>query len=132
MVTYGDGVADININKLLAFHKKQKTIGTITGVNPVSKYGMIKTDNHYQVTGFVEKPKLNDRINGGFMVFNYEYFEYLKFGEMEHPSFIRLLKKHQLSMYPLTGEWIAIDTYREYEQVNTIWKNNQAFWKIWD
>src|ERR1035437_9002545 len=72
MVTYGDGVTDLNISSVLKFHKKQKTIGTITGVHPRSKYGLVKIDKNDLVKGFEEKPVLADWVNGGYMVFRSE------------------------------------------------------------
>lgn len=130
MVTYGDGVSNININALLAFHKKQKTIGTITGVHPRSKFGLIKTDKDAFVKKFVEKPILNEWVNGGFMVFNKKVFDYLQTGEMEHEALKRLSKERQLSLYYHTGFWHAMDTYSDVSTLNTLW-NTDPQWKIW-
>ncbi|SRR5258708_40108139 len=131
MVTYGDGVADINIKNLLRFHKTQKTVGTITGVHPHSKYGLIELGRDKRVTSFVEKPILSDWVNGGFMVFNHSFFSYLKAGEMEHPALKRLAQKKQLSLYQHTGFWYCMDTYREVEELQALWKQSKPPWKIW-
>lgn len=131
MVTYGDGVTDLNIRDLIKFHKKQGTIGTITGVNPRSKYGLVKTDNKNLVTEFVEKPILSDWVNGGFMVFKKDFFNYLKPGEMEHPALQRLSKIRQLSLYKHKGFWMCVDTYRELEELNKIWNSGNPPWKVW-
>lgn len=131
MVTYGDGVSDINIKSLLAFHKKQKTIATISGVHPRSKYGLLITNKSNVVTKLKEKPVLSDWVNGGFMVFSKEIFEHLKYGENELDALIRLTKEKQLSMYKHEGFWFGMDTYKEYEELNALWNNGNPPWKIW-
>lgn len=130
MVTYGDGVSNINIKRLLSFHKTQKTIGTITVVHPRSKYGLVGVNNKNKVIGFEEKPVLSDWVNGGYMVFNKKLFNYLKQGETEHPALKRLAKKKELSANKHHGFWFAIDTYKELEDLNKIWSKD-ASWKIW-
>lgn len=130
MVTYGDGVANINIKQLVAFHKNQKTIGTITGVYPKSKYGMVRQNVKHMVTEFVEKPILQDWVNAGFMVFNRKIFNYLRPAEYEHATLIRLIKEKQLSLFVHKGYWQSMDTYADLERLNTEWKENPQ-WKIW-
>lgn len=131
MVTYADGVSNINLKKLLAFHKSQKTIGTITGIHPRSKYGLVKVNSHNLVKEFEEKPVLSDWVNGGYMVFDQKIFKYLKNGETEHPALKRLAKKNELSLYKHNGFWYAVDTYKELEELNSIWKSGNAPWKVW-
>ncbi len=131
MVTYGDGVSDINIKKLVAFHKKQKIIGTITGVNPIVKYGLIKVDKNNLVKAFKEKPTLSDYVNGGFMVFDKRFFKYLKPGETEHPALSRLAKERQLSLYKHEKFWYCMDTYKEVEGLNKLWNKGIPPWKVW-
>lgn len=131
MVTYGDGVTDLNIRKLLKFHRKQDTIGTITGVHPRSKFGLVQTNKNNLVENFIEKPVLTDWVNGGYMVFKKEFFNFLKPGEMEHPSLKRLAKKKQLSLYMYKGFWMAVDTYKELEELNKLWKFKNSPWKVW-
>ncbi len=131
MFTYGDGVSDINIAELVAFHKKQKTIGTITGVHPRTSYGLVKiTERTNKVTKFVEKPVLSQWVNGGFMVFRKDAFSYFRKGEMEHPALIRLTENKQLSLYRHKRFWYAMDTYRDMEELNKLWKQD-APWKVW-
>lgn len=130
MVTYGDGVADINIKDLVQFHKKQKTIGTITGVHPRSKYGLLRIKKEGIARKFVEKPVLNDWVNGGFMVFKKEIFTYLREKEMEHEALKRLIKKKQLSIYIHEGFWHSMDTYPDVDNLNKLWKEDPK-WKIW-
>ena len=131
MVTYGDGVADINIKDLVHFHKKHKAIGTVTGVHPRSKYGLLKWDEKTKLVGeFVEKPILKDRVNGGFMIFNRKFFNYLKPGEMEHEGIKRLIAKQQLTLYVHDGFWHSMDTYPDVENLNKYWYEDPK-WKVW-
>lgn len=131
MVTYGDGVSDINIKKLLEFHRKQNTIGTITGIHPQSKFGVVIADKNSLIKNFSEKPVLNDWINGGYMIFTKDYFSYLRKGETEHPALQRLAEKHQLSLYKHDGYWGCMDTYKELTDLNNLWNQSQPPWKIW-
>lgn len=130
MVTYGDGVGDINIEELVAFHRKMKTIGTVTGVYPQSKYGIMRQSIDKLVLEFVEKPQLKDWTNGGFMVFGYEFFNYLRPLELEHPALKRLIREKQLSLYMHNGFWHCMDTYSDVDKLNEFW-HNSAPWKIW-
>jgi glucose-1-phosphate cytidylyltransferase len=130
MVTYGDGVSNINIKELVAFHKKQKTIGTITGVHPRSRFGQVRINNENKVTQFVEKPSLREWVNGGFMVFKKKFFHYLRPGEFEHVAIHRLVKDDALSLYVHDGFWHAMDTYADVENLNKFWQA-QPEWKVW-
>jgi glucose-1-phosphate cytidylyltransferase len=131
MVTYGDGVANINIQELVKFHKKQKTIGTITGVHPRLKYGVINTVRNGLVESFREKPLVSDWTNGGFMVFDKRVFPKLKENETEHPMLQRLSAMKELSIYRHNGFWMAVDTYKELDILNNIWNSKKAQWKVW-
>lgn len=131
MVTYGDGVANLNIDQLLKFHKKTGTIGTITGIHPKSKYGLVKAGKNNLITSFKEKPQLRDWINGGFMVFSREFFKYIRTGEMEHPALQRLSKINELSLYRHTGFWYSVDTNKELEELRKIWNLPNPPWKLW-
>jgi glucose-1-phosphate cytidylyltransferase len=131
MVTYGDGVSDIDINKLLKFHIKQNTIGTLTGIHPRSKFGALVINSENIISEFSEKPVSKDWINGGYMIFNKEFFKYLKNGETEHPALKRLAKKEQLSIYKHEGFWACMDTNKELNDLNNWWKQNLPPWKIW-
>ena len=130
MVTYGDGVADINVRNLVRFHQKQGTIGTITGVHPRSKYGLLALDDNFIVESFIEKPVLKERTNGGFMIFKREFFDYIRKGEYEHEALKRLVGKKQLSVYMHDGFWHSMDTYSDVDSLNNIWKTDPK-WKIW-
>jgi glucose-1-phosphate cytidylyltransferase len=131
MVTYGDGVSDVDISKLITYHKKKDVIGTITGVHPRSKYGLIKIDKEDRVKYFQEKPVLSDWVNGGYMIFNRNFFDYLRPNEMEHEGLKRLAKEHQLAIYKHDGFWFAVDTNKELDDLNKIWRSENSPWKIW-
>lgn len=132
MVTYGDGLANINIPELLKYHKNKKTIGTITGVNPSSRFGLVNINEGGFVTGFEQKPKLHDFVNGGFMIFNKSIFNYLQPGDMIEHAFLRLVKEKQLSLYPHKDFWFCIDTIRDLEEANRLWNEEDAPWAIWE
>ena len=131
MITYGDGVADVDINELVAFHKKQKTIGTITGVHPYSKYGLVKIDTKRNlVVDFEQKPLVYDYVSGGFMIFNKKAFDYFSEEPMEN-GLIKLAKEKQLSIYRHNGFWKGMDTYREKEELDKLWKRERP-WAVWE
>ncbi|OGZ28583.1 MAG: hypothetical protein A2427_00870 [Candidatus Nealsonbacteria bacterium RIFOXYC1_FULL_40_7] len=132
MVTYGDGVANLDLKELLRFHNKQKTIATITGVHPRSKYGLVQVGNKNIVTGFREKPVLSDWVNGGFGIYGKRFFNYLRQNETEHPALMRLAKEKQLSLFKHNGFWFSVDTYKEYEDLNAIWKSGSRPWYVWE
>jgi len=131
MVTYGDGVSDINIKELVKFHKKQNTIGTVSGVHPRSKYGLLTTSKNGIVKEFIEKPVLKEWVNGGFMIFKRDFFNYLREGEMEHEGIKRLVEKKLLSLYIHNGFWHSMDTYPDVDSLNRLWLKDPK-WKIWE
>jgi len=139
MLTYGDGVADIDIKKLVDFHRKQNTLGTITGIQPLTRYGMIVHDESGKVTGYrqnlvgdsmEEKDKHDFIINGGFMVFKRGFLDALEANSMIEAAFIPLAETGQLSLYEHKGQWKCMDTYKEAEELNQLWEK-RAFWKVW-
>jgi glucose-1-phosphate cytidylyltransferase len=131
MLTYGDGVSDVNINDLIGFHHKQGTIGTITGVHPQSRYGLVDVVNEsHLVTQFRQKPILHEYISGGFMIFKKEALKYFDEGDMEN-GLIRMANEKQLSLFPHEGFWKAVDTYNELEQLNKLWDNGRP-WAVWE
>lgn len=130
MVTYGDGVSDVNIRGLVKFHRKQGKIGTVTGVHPRSKYGLLGTGKNKIVNSFIEKPILKEWVNGGFMVFKKAFFNYLKENEMEHEGLKRLIHKRELSLYTHESFWHSMDTYPDVENLNKYWKEDPK-WKVW-
>lgn len=130
MVTYGDGVADVNIRKLVKFHVSHRLIGTVTGVHPRTKYGLLTIDRNNVVQKFLEKPVLTEWVNGGFMIFKKKFFSYLRKGEFEHKAIKRLIDNKQLSVYIHNGFWHSMDTYPDVNNLNKLW-NEDPKWKVW-
>jgi len=131
MVTYGDGVADIDLKALLAFHKKQGTIGTVTVVTPTSQFGEVIIGEGEKVTEFREKPISDKWVNGGFFVFESTFISYL--GEddvLERGPLERLAAEGQLSAFRHTGFWQCMDTFKDAALLNDLWAG-AAPWKIW-
>lgn len=131
MVTYGDAVSDIDITELVAFHRKHKKIGTVTGVHPRSKYGRVSVNRNGEVTRFLEKPVLSGMVNGGFMVFRKEFFTYLRNGEYEHKALHRLVRQKELMLYIHDGFWHSMDTYPDVENLNDYWETDPK-WNVWE
>lgn len=133
MVTYGDGLADINIDDLIKFHHSHGKIATLTGVNLASRFGEMKIEGDI-VKSFNEKPDSSSSfINGGFFVFNRKIFDYLSVDDMcdlEIGTFEKLVKDGQLMIYKHKGSWACMDTIRDTEYLNELWNNNKAFWKV--
>ena len=131
MVTYGDGVADIAIDKLLAFHRQQKSIGTFTGVRMPSRFGAVTTDDQGKILSWEEKPMLNEYINCGFFVFEHRFLDYLSSDaacDLEKEPLTRLAREGQLSMYRHEGRWQCMDTLRDSLLLNALWDKGEAFW----
>lgn len=131
LATYGDGVADIDISKLVNFHKKIGKIATLTGVRTKSKYGVVDADENNIAFSFKQKPQLSGMINGGFFVFNKRIFEYIKEGEIIEMAIERLSERKQLAVYKHEGAWHCMDTFKDYEDLNKMWDSNQRPWKVW-
>lgn len=134
MFTYGDGVSDIDLRALLGYHRSHGRIGTMTGVRPGSRFGEIQADGN-QVTSFAEKPQASaGLINGGFCVFEPEFFKYIDDDPsvvLEQEPLRRLTKDRQLMVFEHSGYWQPMDTYREYELLNRLWNTGTAPWKRW-
>lgn len=135
MLTYGDGVADIDINKLIEFHHSTGKIGTVTGVQPQLPFGKI-IHKDGQVKKFSEKPKSTEGyINGGFFVFNRDFFKYLSSDSkciLERKPLEKLSKERNLSMNFHSGYWNCMDTYQDYLFLNNLWDKGEAYWKVWE
>ena len=133
MVTYGDAVADIDIDKLLEFHQAHGRIGTVSGIHLHSRFGELHIDSHC-VKKFSEKPQTKEYVNGGFFVFNRKFFSYLNERDdciLENEPITQLTKEEELMVYPHEGFWQCCDTYREMELLNTLWANPNPPWKVW-
>jgi len=133
MVTYGDAVANINIDELLKFHLEKGKIATVTGVHPVSRFGIIERNADGIVERFREKPQVDELINGGFFVFKKSFFDYLDPNSvLEKEPLEQLAYDKELVVYEHKGFWYCVDTYRDYLELNKMWDGNDTPWKIWD
>ncbi len=132
MMTYGDGLSNINLKKLEKFHKKHGRTATITAVHPPGRFGSLSLLNN-KVKSFDEKKQMNESwINGGFFVFNSKIFNYLKSNKtvLELEPLKKLAKKNQLMAYRHHDFWQCMDTLREQKFLNELWKKRPA-WKKW-
>lgn len=131
MVTYGDGLSDVNVNKVLDFHHKKGRIGTLTGVHPQSRFGLVDMDPKTNlINRFREKPILEEYISGGFMVFKKEALKYFTMEEMEK-GLAKMAEEKQLTLFPHEGFWKAVDTYNELKQLNQLWETERP-WAVWE
>ena len=134
MLTYGDGVADIDISKLIEFHKSHGKTITITGVHAPSRFGEL-IESEGQVVNFIEKPQMSvGLINGGFMVFNENLLDYLTLDEncdFEKGPLEKLSKEGEVMVYKHDGSWECMDHERDVVHLNNLWNQNKAFWKVW-
>lgn len=134
MVTYGDGLSDVNIAQLIAFHRAHGKLATLTTVRPVSRFGIIELSDDGQVRDFAEKPQLDGWINAGYFVFQREVFDYLSTDVgcvLEREPLEALANDHQLMAYRHDGNFYAVDTYREYLLLQKMWNDDEAFWAVW-
>lgn len=130
MLTYGDGVADIDIESLINFHKSHSKIATVTSVRPAARFGGMKIENN-QVKDFKEKPQSGEGwINGGYFVFNEEIFEYLDNDStiLEKSPLESLTKENQLMAYKHSGYWQCMDTIRDRDNLEKLYASNKAPW----
>ena len=133
-LTYGDGVSDVDLTALQAFHAKAGTIGTVTGVAPPGRFGELTLDAD-RVLSFAEKPTLTSGfINGGFFLFEPSFFDYLSQEDdciLERAPLEKLSREGQLSVFRHNGFWQCIDTYRDYSLITELWASGAAPWKTW-
>ncbi|SPT68349.1 Glucose-1-phosphate cytidylyltransferase [Anaerobiospirillum thomasii] len=134
MVTYGDGVSDVNIKSLLEFHRKSKKTATLTAVQPMGRFGTLSLDDSDNVNHFIEKQAGDGGwVNGGFFVFNKNVFDYIPDRNvmLEEDPLLDLVKDKQLAAYKHTGFWKPMDTLRDNHELNKMWASGKAPWKIW-
>lgn len=135
MVTYGDGVADVDIPKLLAFHRSHGKLATVTTVNPASRFALIQFDESGKVVTYKEKPKMHSWISVGFFVFDKRVFDYLSADPasmLEKEPLERLAREGQLMAYKHDGFFYAMDTFRDFTFLNDLWNQGKAPWAVWD
>jgi glucose-1-phosphate cytidylyltransferase len=132
--TYGDGLSDINLNKLFKFHKNQKTLATLSAVYPPGRFGALEINEENKVTSFKEKPRGDGGlINGGFFILSPKVIDYIEddFTIWEQEPLINLAKDNELSSYIHAGFWHPMDTLRDKNYLNDLYKKDKAPWKIW-
>jgi len=134
MATYGDGVADVDIDQLLSYHRSSGKLATVTAVRPTSRFGELSIEDGL-VRSFREKPQVADGwINGGFFVFEKQAFELIKPGEnvsLEEAVLEKLAARGELAVYKHHGFWQSMDTFREMTLLNEMWAADKAPWHIW-
>lgn len=133
LCTYGDGLADIDLDALLDFHKSHGRIATMTAVQPTSRFGVLDVDDEGGIGQFKEKPQVEGWVNIGYFIFEPEIFDYLDGDEtvLEQEPLHRLAQAGQISAYKHEGFWQPMDTYREALMLNELWDDNEAPWKNW-
>ena len=133
MLTYGDGIADVNIEELLKCHRTEGKIVTFTGVRPRSRFASVQISSDGSVVGWKEKKQLRNFINGGFFVFHSEIFEYLTDDvELEEEPLEKLAHIGHVSMYKHHGFWECMDTYRDYKYLNDLYDKGVCPWAVWN
>ena len=134
MMTYGDGVGNLNIKELLAAHKKHGKLATIAAVQPAGRFGALNVNEQSQIKSFQEKPRGDGAwINGGFFVLEPEIFDYVEGDDAvwEGQPLEKLASLGQLNAYKHQGFWKSMDTLRDKTDLEQLWALNQASWKIW-
>ena len=132
-LTYGDGLSDVNISESISHHKKNKTIGTLTAVQPPGKFGSV-TIKDDMVTTFQEKPKGDAGwVNGGFFVLEPEIIDYIEGDDtmFEREPLQQLTQENQLSAYHHNGFWHPMDTLSDKKKLEQLWSKGNAPWKVW-
>jgi glucose-1-phosphate cytidylyltransferase len=135
-LTYGDGVADINVADVVSFHRRHGRIGTVTGVRPPGRFGVMTTSPAVEgqlISSFAEKPQTGEGlINGGYFVFDARVFDYLSDDPglvFEQDPLCRLAQDGQLMLFEHHGFWQPMDTYREWKMLSEMWDGGNAPWK---
>lgn len=131
--TYGDGVSNVNLRELMAFHREHGRAATLTGVHQPTTFGIVEANASGLVQTFREKPVLTGYINGGFFIFNRAILEEIEGDEtvLEDRPFRSLIQKGQLSMFRHDGFWQCMDHFKDYTTLNKMWASGRAPWKVW-
>ena len=136
MLTYGDGVSDVDIGALVKSHKEHGRLATMTSILPSGRFGVVEIDDEKRVTSFREKPaSFGNRINGGFFVCEPEVFDFIQDGDstvFEQKPLEGLAKKGELCTYEHDGYWQCMDTLRDKTVLNELWDSGTAPWKVWN
>ena len=135
LLTYGDGVSNVDINKLVRFHRQHGRIATITSINVGQQFGVVEIDDNNRITRFSEKQHVDGRvINGGFMVLNPDIFDYIEGGDstvLEREPLEHLARDGELMVYQHNGFWQCMDTQRDKLRLEELWSLGNAPWKVW-
>lgn len=136
LLTYGDGVSDVNINDLIASHKASGKLATMTAVKPSGRFGALEIDKTDTITSFMEKPKGDGSwINGGFFVCQPEVMNYIAEDDsvvFERAPLETLAKNNQLHAFKHEGFWQPMDTLKDKQLLTHLWESGQAPWKVWE
>lgn len=131
-VTYGDGLAAIDLDDLIRYHKNHRKMATITCANARCQFGIVEMDSNNVVISYRQKPLLNRWVNGGFFVFDKKIFSNItENDELEGDVLVRLVRQKQICGYKLEKFWDCMDTYKDTQNLNELWKTGKAPWKIW-
>jgi len=133
LATYGDGLSDVDILRLMEFHKTMGRTATATVVHPVSRFGETRMNDSGIICEFSEKASTDTWVNGGFFVFEKRIFDYLDGDEavLERTPLMTLAQEGQLAGFKHEGAWECMDTYRDYLHLNQLWNSGKAKWKVW-
>ena len=135
MLTYGDGLSNVDINALIEFHRSKRSTVTVTGVRPPARFGELQVDDYGTATGFNEKPQATaGLISGGFFVCEPSVFEVLDNRDdlvFEQEPMQQLVARQQLAVYQHDDFWQCMDTYRDWQLLNSLLEQDRAPWKIW-
>lgn len=135
MLTYGDGVSDVDINRLIEVHREQKKAATITAIQPGGRFGSLDIGDDGAIRNFIEKAKEDGGwINGGFMVFEPEIFDFIDGDDtvLEREPLERLADRNQLTAYKHGGYWQCMDSQKDKQILEDLWNSGTAPWKLWE
>lgn len=135
MLTYGDGLAAIDLKALVAAHKKSRKTCTLSAVHPAGRFGALRIEDDGRIHTFSEKPQFEEAlVNGGYMVCEHRMFDYLPDDPavmLERQPMEQLVRDRQLNAYQHEGFWQPMDTYQEMQHLNDLWASGKAPWKVW-
>jgi glucose-1-phosphate cytidylyltransferase len=131
LASYGDGLARIDVNDLVKFHDRHGHVATMTVVQPRSQFGLVTISDSGAVSGFIEKPRLSQWVNGGYFVFEPGVFDYLNQGSLEDGALVALTRDSQLVAYRLDDFWACLDTYKDLITLDDFWQAGSPPWSTW-
>ncbi len=133
LLTYGDGVSDVNIHRLIEFHREKGKIGTLTAVHPTTLFGTVEVDQNGIAKTFKEKPMVEGLVNGGFFVFDRRFFEFLtEDSVLEEEPLRELVRQKELAVFVHGGFWECMDTFKQVETLNRMWDRKKRPWAAWE